>query len=155
MYVRKRWPASPRCVQYLPRVSEVQGSFYCTRTGVLLPAWGTGKPTIQAMYVQCSTEARSRKHCCRGKAWSITYSEFVSLVSVIQHATRMRHIIFTSVTCLAIPYFSTLSHKRHDFRKKKILNIKCVLIFYTTFIGNISHSKLNSARYHKCTLVFT
>ena len=33
----------------------------------------------------------------------------------------------------------------------KLLNIKCVLIFSTTFVWKISHSKKNSARYHKCT----
>ena len=31
----------------------------------------------------------------------------------------------TYVACQAVQYFSTLSHKRHDFRKK-LLNIKCV-----------------------------
>jgi hypothetical protein len=35
---------------------------------------------------------------------------------------------------LAPSYFSTLTHKRHDFRKKKLLNIKCVLIFSTAFV---------------------
>jgi hypothetical protein len=30
---------------------------------------------------------------------------------------------------LALPYFSTLSHKRHDFRKKVIDNKMSVLIF--------------------------
>ena len=46
----------------------------------------------------------------------------------------------------------------------KLLNIKCVLIFCTTFVWNISHSKKNSARhYHKlycgvhvkCSLFFS
>jgi hypothetical protein len=36
---------------------------------------------------------------------------------------------------------------------KKLLNIKCVLIFSTTFVWNISHSKCISATYHKCTYV--
>ena len=38
----------------------------------------------------------------------------------------MRRIILSSAACQALPYFSTLSHKQHDFRKN-VLNIKCVL----------------------------
>jgi hypothetical protein len=72
-----------------------------------------------------NVEARSRDHCCRGKAISITYSECVFVALVIQHIKRMRHIILSSVACLTLPYFSTLSHKWHDFRKK-LLTIKCV-----------------------------
>ena len=38
-------------------------------------------------------------------------------------------VILSSVTCPVVQYFSTLSHKGHDFRKK-LLNIKCVFRFW-------------------------
>jgi hypothetical protein len=67
----------------------------------------------------------------------------------------MGHIVICGLP--ALKYFSTLSHKRHDFRKKKINTEHkiCVLIFSTIFVWNISHSKKNWARYdQKCILVF-
>ena len=69
-------------------------------------------------------EACLCKNCCHGEAICITYSECVCVcvcvVLVTQHAKRKLCIILPSVACPALQYFSTLSHKRHDFRKKKM-----------------------------------
>jgi hypothetical protein len=63
--------------------------------------------------------------------------------------------ILSSVTLPSLESFSTLSHKRHDFRKTVIEHKMCVLIFSTRFVGNISHSMNNRARYgQKCIFVF-
>jgi len=51
--------------------------------------------------------------------------------------------ILSPVDCQAPQYFSTLSHKRNDFREKKILHIKGVLIFSTNFVWSISHNEKN------------
>jgi hypothetical protein len=65
---------------------------------------------------------------------SITYSECVSVVLVIQHAKRMRRIILSFVASLALPNFATLSHKRNDFRQKAIEHKMYILIFSSTFV---------------------
>lgn len=66
----------------------------------------------------------------------------------------MQCVILSSVACPVLQYVSTLSHKRHDL-VMVLLNVSCVvLIFSTTFVGNISHSKKNWAIYKKCLLAF-
>jgi hypothetical protein len=84
-------------------------------------------------------EALSRNHCCWGKEISITYSECVSLVLVIQPSEPLICILFLSMACREAPYFSTSFHKRLDYQGRGILNIKCVFwfspqIYYDSFL---------------------
>jgi hypothetical protein len=97
-----------------------------------------------AMYVYRNTEARSCNNCCIGKAISIIYSKCMFVALCIQHAMHMRHIV--PAVCPALHYFSTLSHKQHDFRRNVIEYTIDIFIFSTKFVRKFSHSKKNLAR---------
>jgi hypothetical protein len=93
-------------------------------------------------------------HCCSGKAISITYRKCVCVCRLLS-SMQCACAILSPVACPALQYFSTLSHKRHDFRKKVTEQKMCVLISSTNFVWSISHSKKNWARYdQKYLLVF-
>ena len=47
----------------------------------------------------------------------------------IQHAMPLRHIVLSILASVALPYFSTSSHKMNDVREKESLNINCVFWF--------------------------
>jgi len=72
----------------------------------------------------------------------MTYFECVFVASVIHHAKNFCHFIL-SVASLVPRYFSTLSHKRHDFRKTFESKILSDSLY--NFRLNIYHSKKNSA----------
>jgi hypothetical protein len=61
---------------------------------------------------------------------------------VTQDLMRMRRVLPSSVAFSGLPCFSTLSHKRHDFRRggeKKLLNIKYVFdILYNFCLKHFS-----------------
>jgi len=62
--------------------------------------------------------------------------------------------VLSSVTCLALSHFSTLSNKRHDFREKASGYKLCVLNFSTIFVLNFSRFKKNRAEhYRECMYV--
>jgi hypothetical protein len=53
----------------------------------------------------------------------------VSAALGIQHAMSMRRITSSSVACLDLLHFSTLSHKQYDFRGKKVTELKACVLF--------------------------
>ena len=105
----------------------------------------------QAMYVHRNIQVRWCKHCCSGKAIIITYSECVFVVLVTQHAMRMQHIVICGL--LGSAKWVHIVQKKERFSKKKkkkdiLFNIRCISIFCTKVVWNISHFK-NWARYDK------
>jgi len=73
------------------------------------------------------------------------------LAFLFRHAKRMRHIILSPVAYLAVPSFSTFSHKRHDFRKS-IEHKSCVFILSTITVQNLSYSKKRDISINACRL---
>ena len=53
----------------------------------------------------------------------------------------MLRIIVSSVACPAVQYFTTLSHKRHEFRKKKVIERETCFDILFNFCLKLSHSK--------------
>jgi hypothetical protein len=89
------------------------------------------------MYDERYNDARWRNHCCSGKAMSTKYYERVCILDLVtQHAKRM-HRIMSSAACLALPYFSILSHKRHDFREK-VFQHKMYVFLYNFYLKHFS-----------------
>ena len=58
----------------------------------------------------------------------------VPVALVIQDVMRMCRIILSSVACLSLPYFSTMSHNGHNFVENVIDNKMRVWISSTTFV---------------------
>jgi len=82
-------------------------------------------------------------HFCSEKSIIITYSEFVFVVDLgFQHA-----VLMCALSCSTVFFFFTLSHERHDFRKIKLLNIRCVSTFSTAFVRSICYSNKKWANY--------
>ena len=83
------------------------------------------------------------------------------LYSCLSYPAHKAHLVYAAlyyhVWYVRLYHILTLSHERHDLRGKKLLNIKCTfLIFSTTFLGHISHSKKNWERCsYECTSTLT
>jgi len=88
--------------------------------------------------IRFDNEGLSPNHCCCGKVISITYSQCVSVALIIQQAKRMRPTVLSSAAYLAVQYFSTLSHIRHDFRE----NVNKPKIRASIFSSTLSQTAL-------------
>ena len=123
--------------------------------------------------------------CARARAFvrvlgrvGVYMSVVVHVALFIEHATRTRYIVTSFVAPLASPYFSTLSHKRHDFRKKKsywtlnvfwfsqqrlsntflilsriqwdtVINVKRLDVKYALFLSNFNETWIFSTYFRK------
>jgi hypothetical protein len=72
-------------------------------------------------------EERKCNHCSSGEVISVTQPECVYLLPSVS-SMQCACAILSSVAYPDLQYFSTLSHTRHDFRKK-LLKTKCVFWF--------------------------
>jgi len=90
--------------------------------------------------------------------WKNNYynSECLFVAFATQYTMRMRRVILSSVTCLAVPYFPTLSYKMARFSGKNILRQNECSGFFYNYVGNSSHYKKSYIKNysHKCTNVF-
>jgi hypothetical protein len=106
---------------------------------------GSSKLATQALYVQRNTKPRWDNHCCSGRAVIVTYCACVSVALGIQLATHMRHIAICGLLRSTI-FFHIIS-QTEPFKKNVIELKMCLLIFSTTFVRKISHSKKNWVQY--------
>ena len=125
--------------------------------------WATGN-----RFKVCTVCTRRTQTCHKGDSVHITQHWGAVVLSLLKWKSNKYYIILVCVCSLRYPacnertphchlwparlyniyIFFTLSHKRHEFCKKKFIGHKmCVWIFSTAFVWNIFHFKKNWARY--------
>ena len=85
---------------------------------------------INITYLCVCVCAHTSMHAC---AWVR-----VHVALLIQHTTCMLHIVTSFLAPLAAPYFLTLSHKRHDFRKIVVEHKMCFSFLYNFCLKHLS-----------------
>jgi hypothetical protein len=81
----------------------------------------------------------------------------VCLYSCLTYPVCKSHLFCAALYChlwlaWALPYFSALSHKQQDFRKKIEHNMYVFL--YGFYLKNFSLKNNSGRYYHKCTQLF-
>ena len=100
-----------------------------------------GNKKVQVKQVKRNIQARLLNNFCYGKAISVTYSDCVSVVLFVQHEDHMRCIILSSLASMDLPYFPHYLIKATIFERNCIEYKMYLLIFSTTFVGNVYHLK--------------
>ena len=92
------------------------------------------------------------------KAIGVTYSECVFLTVFIKEEKRTCGSTLSSVTCLAVTYFSTLSHKQPDLEGggwgRSIGRVMCFDFLYNSVQRSFSSKNHSARQCHKCAKVF-
>jgi hypothetical protein len=85
------------------------------------------------MYVYRNFEMRlCNRCCCCGK--SMSFTQLVCICS-LTYPARNAHVPCDSRPAQLDNIFATLSHKRHDFRRKNVIeHTMCVLSFSENFV---------------------
>jgi hypothetical protein len=131
--VKESTAMTSRCFHYsrlLLQIREKSPNFICDL--LLYTMWVTLvnihnfstilRPKWQVMYVERNIKARSHYHYCRGQAikqYILHILDCVLRSFRYQDAKRTHRAVLSPMACLPLTYISTLSHKRHDFQKKK------------------------------------
>jgi hypothetical protein len=79
--------------------------------------------------LQRTSEARSRTHCCRGKAINITYSKSVFVALVIQQLSSACAVLYCPLWSVCLYHIFPHYLIKACFSEQKLLNIKCVFWF--------------------------
>jgi hypothetical protein len=85
-------------------------------------------------------DARSRKHCCRGRAISISYSGCVFVALVMQYAKRVSRISICGLSDCTIFFIYNI---RQDFSGRVVEHKK---VFYFLYVQNLSEILLFQKR---------
>ena len=81
----------------------------------------------------------------KGKIINITHYVCVFVALGIQNAMGVGHIVNCDLPSSTI-FYSTLSHKQHDFGKEKLLNI---IRMWPLFLSNFSETRIFSTDFRK------
>jgi hypothetical protein len=97
---------------------------------------------------------------CSGNATSILHPVCVFVALGIQHAMRMRHIVIRGLSVYTT-FFHIISWTAWFSGEKKLLNIKCVSSFSTTFVemlfilGRTERDMIKNVYWYSCEVPST